>query len=281
MHKTIEKIQVKDLPDELIGRIQKEIEPYEVILLDPDIKGEEIPALASGTLVLLNHQCCILTAKHASDELKKLEEIGLNLGTYEHRLTVDTSALRVVSLDEQAQGTTESDLALIILPVPEIGRLKARKTFWNLSKHKQSILSDPLDWNNALFLLCGTIAEWAEIENSAGQFTRILDCRCEFMYTGMRQYFLKGPFDYLNLGVSYRNRTDLPKDFRGASGGGIWGTQLRRTGDGGIAYSSPLLVGMAFKQDVQTDGSARVITGITGYGPRTIYEQAGGKIRLG
>lgn len=274
MDKAIEKIQIKDLPDELIGRIQKEIEPYEVILLDPDIREEEIPVLASGTLIQIEDQYCILTARHVSEQLTKLQEIGLNLGTYEHRSTIDTSTLRIVDLEEQVRGARDSDLAVIILPIPQIGLGNARKAFWNLSKHKKSVLSELPDWNNGLFLLCGTIGEWAEIENSTGQFSRILNCRCELMYTGVRRYYRKGRFDYLNLGVSYRDRTDLPKSFRGASGGGIWGTQLRRTEDGGIGYSSPLLVGMAFKQDEQINGSKSVITGITGYGPRTIYEQA-------
>jgi len=277
----IEKTQIKDLPDELTGRIQKEIQPYEVILLDPDIKEGEIPALASGTLVQMEDQHFILTAKHVSDELSKLDEMGLNLGTDEHRFTIDTSGLRVVDVEEQGQGVTDIDLALIKLPHSQIGRVSVTKTFWDLSKHKEPVLSQPLDWNNALFLLCGTIGEWAEIENSEGQFSKILNCRCEFMPTGVRKYNCKGRFDYLNLGVSYRNRTDLPESFRGASGGGIWGTQLRRTQDGGIAYSSPILVGMAFKQDERINGSRSVITGITGYGPRTIYEQAAGKIRGG
>lgn len=248
--------------------------------MDSDIKEEEIPLLASGTLIQIEDQYCILTAKHVSDELKKLKEIGLNLGTFEHRFTINTSILRIVELEEQAQAVTNSDLAVIILPVPQRGTISAKKVFWNLSKHKQSVLSEPIDWNNDLFLLCGTIGEWAEIENSTGRFSKILDCRCEFMYTGVTKYYLEGQFDYLNLSVSYRNRTDLPDSFLGASGGGIWGTQLRRTEDGGIAYSSPLLVGMAFKQVVQINGSRSVITGITGYGPRTIYEQAASKIRL-
>jgi hypothetical protein len=273
MNQAIEKTQIKDLPDELIGRIQKEIEPYEVILLDPNMTEGKVPPLASGTLVQIEDKYCILTAKHATNELKKLKEIGLNLETFEHRFTIDTSILRILEVDEPAHRATSSGLAVIILPVSRIGVINAKKMFWNLTKHMQSVLSKPIDWKIGLFFVCGTIGEWAKIEDSVGQFSKTLNCQCEFMYTGCKKYYLKGEFDYLELSVSYRNRRDLPNSFRGTSGGGIWRTQLFRTDDGRINYSSPLLVGMAYEQEVKTNGSRSIITGITGYGWRSIYKQ--------
>ncbi len=43
MDQTIEKVQINDLPDELIENIQKEIQPFEVILLDPNITEKNRP----------------------------------------------------------------------------------------------------------------------------------------------------------------------------------------------------------------------------------------------
>jgi hypothetical protein len=279
MDQRIEKIQIKDLPDELIGRIQKEIEPYEVILLDPNMTEGKVPPLASGTLVQIEDKYCILTAKHVTNELKKLKEIGLNLGTFEHRFTINTSILRIVEVDEQPHVATGSGLAVIILPKTKSGTI-GTKNFWNLTNHKPSVLSKPIDWNNGLFFLCGTIGERAKIENSLGEFSKILNCDCEFMYTGVEKYYFEKEFDYLKLSVSYRKRNDLPNSFRGTSGGGIWGTQLFRTDDGRINYSSPLLVGMAYEEDVKTNGSRSIIAGITGYGWRSIYEQVLIKVSL-
>jgi len=280
MNQTTEKTQIKDLPDEIIGRVQREIEPYEVILLDPNMTKGKVPPLASGTLVQIGEKYCILTAKHVTNELKELKEIGLNLGTFEHRFTIDTLLLRILEVDEPSHGATSSGLAIIILPVSKIGIIKAKKIYWNLTKHMQSVLSKPIDWKIGLFFVCGTIGEWSKIEDSLGWFSKTLNCQCEFMYTGCKKYYLKGEFDYLELSVSYKKRNDLPNSFRGASGGGIWGTQLFRTDDGRINYSSPLLVGMACEEDVKTNGSRSIIAGITGYGWRSIYEQVISKVGL-
>jgi len=279
MNYTIEKIQIKDLPDELIGRIQNDIEPYEVILLDPSVTEEQVPFLASGTLIQIDDKYCILTARHVTDELKKLKQIGLNLVTFVHNDTIETSLLRFVELDCPNQVITDPDLAVIILPKTKSGTIGI-KNFWNLTNHKQSVLSKPIDWNNGLFFLCGTIGERAKIENSLGEFSKILNCDCEFMYTGVEKYYLEKEFDYLKLSVSHRKRNDLPNSFLGASGGGIWATQLFRMDDGRINYSNPLLVGMAYEEDVKANGSRSIIAGITGYGWRSIYEQVLSKVSL-
>ena len=273
MNQKIEKVQIKDLRDELIEKIQKEIENFEVILLDPNITEEKLPLVASGTLIQIEDKYCILTAKHVTDELKKLEKIGLNLGAFKHCFTINTSDLYVKELDSSFQTATSPDLTVIVLPEDKVGTIKAKKLFWNILKHKEPVLSNSIDWKNGLFILCGVIRDWTKVENSTGQFNKTLNCDCRFMDTGIRkQPYVESGFDYLELSVSYRNRTDLPDTFNGASGGGIWGTWLSRV-DSKIDYSSPLLMGVAYEEKRKVNDSRSVIESILGYGWHSIYEQ--------
>ncbi|MCJ7497964.1 MAG: hypothetical protein MUO78_07510 [candidate division Zixibacteria bacterium] len=104
--------------------------------------------------------------------------------------------------------------------------------------------------------------------NTLSHFDRIKRCCCLCGYTGVEKYWTKDEFDYLNLSVSYENRTDLPDTFEGVSGGGIWRAELYRSNDGKILSSEPLFLGVAFWQTTTENNMRSII----GHGWRSIYE---------
>ena len=269
MDQKIENIQIKDLPEELLDKILEEIKLYAISLLGvkEELSGEDLQLLGSGTLVKIENKYCILTAQHVTPLLRKFKKIGLNLGTFEHRLVID-SFLPIVKIGSSIGNPLEQDLAIITLPEYIIGTIKAKKLFWDISYHKDIILSKPIDLTISLCFLCGTIAEWTKIEVSSGAFGKVVGFRNLCGPTGIEEYWIKQEFDYLKLSVRYENRTELPESFGGASGGGIWRVVLQRLDDGNITYSKPQLIGVAFYEtEIQDD-----MRSIIGHGWRSIYE---------
>lgn len=271
MNRKIEKIQIKDLPEDLIEKIEEEITPYAISLLGfgEDLSGEQTQLLGSGTLVRVEDKYGILTAQHVTPLLKKYKKIGLNLGTFEHKLLIDSIALPIVEVAVPVNNSEGPDLAAIILPECVIGTIKRKKLFWNISYNQQTILSKPIDLNIRLWFFCGTIEEWTKTEESTGTFDKLMSYRCLCGHTGVEDYWVKHKFDYLKLSVLYKDRDDLPVSFGGGSGGGIWGVMLHRLDDGKITYSKPLLLGVAFYQTEIQDESRSII----GHGWRSIYEK--------
>lgn len=271
MSQKIEKIQIKDLPEELTDKIIEEIKPYAISLLGirEDISGEQIQLLGSGTLVQIEDRYGILTAQHVTPLWKKYKKIGLNLGTFEHKPLIESITLPIVEVGIPVSNSEGPDLAVIILPEYIIGTIKAKNLFWNISSNKQAILSKPIDLNICLSFFCGTIEEWTKTEESAGTFDKLMSYRCLCGFTGIEDYWVKQEFDYLKLSVLYKDRDDLPVSFGGGSGGGIWGVVLHRLDDGKITYSKPLLLGVAFYQtEIQDE-----LRSIIGHGWLSIYEK--------
>jgi hypothetical protein len=270
VNRKIEKIQIKDLPKDLIEKIEEEITPYAISLLGfgEDLSGEQTQLLGSGTLVRVEDKYGILTAQHVTPLLKKYKKIGLNLGTFEHKPLIESITLPIVEVGIPVSNSEGPDLAVIILPEYIIGTIKSKNLFWNISYHKKDVLSKPPDLNICLSFFCGTIEEWTKTEESTGGFGKVMSYRCLCGHTGVEDYWVKHKFDYLKLSVLYKDRDDLPVSFGGGSGGGIWGVVLHRLDDGQIISTKALLLGVAFYQTkIQNE-----LRSIIGHGWRSIYE---------
>lgn len=270
MDQKIEKIQVKDLPPDLLDEVIEKIKPFVIGLLriNKGTSGEEVHLLGSGTLIQMQDKYCIITAQHLANELEKFDELGLNIASYEHKVVVQTSSLRIVKIGKYDVDCMGQDLAVIILPEETIGTLKARKAFWNMAYWQQIVLSKSIDPNIGIWILCGFPYVMANTVGTSSHFDSTKRCCCLCGYTGVEKYWDKDEFDYLSLSVSYENRTDLPDTFEGVSGGGIWRAVLYRSDDGKISSSEPLFLGVAFWQTKPKNNLRSII----GHGWRSIYE---------
>ncbi|MCJ7497963.1 MAG: hypothetical protein MUO78_07505 [candidate division Zixibacteria bacterium] len=135
MDRKIEKIQIKDLPPDLVDEIVEKIKPYVIGLLriNKDNRGEEAQLLGSGTLVQIQDKYGIITAQHLANELEKFNKLGLNIASHEHKVVVQIPSLRIVKIGTYIRNSMGQDLAVIILPEESIGTIKAKKSFWNIS----------------------------------------------------------------------------------------------------------------------------------------------------
>ncbi len=95
-----EKIQIRDLPEELLDNSWLQILPYSVGLLGV-LRGEReerAQLIGSGTLVRVNEARGILTAQHVvvSRRWKESTHLGLCFLADVHKPTVDMQYLRVI-----------------------------------------------------------------------------------------------------------------------------------------------------------------------------------------
>jgi hypothetical protein len=274
MLQKIEKIQIKDLPQELFEEIEDKIKPYVIGLLGVNVNtsGEEAELVGSGTLVQVANKYGILTARHVTQELKKFHKVGLNLGTFVHRFAIDIAFLPIVDIGSRVGDDIGPDLAVIILPEIHEGTIKAKKSFWNLSYYGKTISSEPLvkDLSTHLWIVCGFVGVWTRNEGPTDGFDKTKNCCCLCGFTGAEEYWTQRGFDYLKLSVLYENTADLPLTFGGVSGGGIWKAELSRSNDGKISCSKdPLFLGVAFRQTPIQNSLRSIID----HGWRSIYEQ--------
>jgi hypothetical protein len=274
MQQKIEKIQIKDLPQELFEEIEEKIRPYVIGLLGVNVStsGEEAELVGSGTLVRVANKYGILTAQHVTEELMKFHKVGLNLGAFVHKFAIATEFLPIVEIGGRHRDNIGPDLALMILPGIHIGTINAIKSFWNLSYYAKTVLSKRLveDIGIHLWTVFGFVGVWSKNGGPAAGFDKTKDCFGLFGFTGAEEYWTVGDFDYLKLSVLYKNRTDLPLSFGGVSGGGIWRTELFRSNDGRIScLNEPLFLGVAFYQTAIKNSLRSLI----GHGWRSIYEQ--------
>lgn len=274
MEEKIEKIQIRNLPQELFADIEGRIKPYVVSLLgvNLDASGEQVEPIGSGTLIKIADKYGILTVQHVTDELKKFDRVGLNIGTFVHKFAIDANFLSIVDIGHRIKDKIGPDLSFIVLPLNHASTIKALKSFWNHSYHSKSFLSKHFeeDISIDLWIVFGIVGMWTENGGPAGGFDKTKNCFGLFGFTGVEDYWTDGEFDYVKLSVLYENRFDLPLTFGGVSGGGIWRTRLLRSNDGRIfCLYDPLLSGVAFRQTPLQDNSRSII----GHGWRSIYEK--------
>ncbi len=116
----------------------------------------EADLAGSGTLVDLNGTCGILTAWHVLRHLAN-KTVGLVIVTrFErqlHRFVLEREDVHLLKI---ASGTAEAegpDLGLLVLSPPAVVSLKAWKSFYNVSRRRESILSNPPRLEDGLWCL--------------------------------------------------------------------------------------------------------------------------------
>lgn len=120
----------------------------------------------TGVLVTANGRYAILTANHVIQNLPKEGPVGLILlgrgGGIDHQFILEMDFVETVTIGRGDNESLGPDLALIILPPKDVGRLKVWKTFYNLSKRKTEILANPPPHAGGPWLLSGLIGEMTQ-----------------------------------------------------------------------------------------------------------------------
>jgi hypothetical protein len=262
---------INALPKSLFRDISEVINGYSTALIMVRIGADEQEAanlIGSGTFISSAKATGILTAAHVVDAMKGSYLLGLTLREHEHRYLIESKYLNIIRI---AKGQVESDgpdLALIVLPTSELGIIRANRTFYNLDRNRERMLSAPPGLDTGIWSLCGYIDILTTNETSERGFASLKGFHGLCGFGGVRREYKVGDFDYYNYEVSYEGRTDIPETFGGMSGGGLWQIPLRMRSDQIIEPKEFLLSGLAFYQTQRT-GLNRIIKC---HGRKSIYE---------
>jgi hypothetical protein len=250
-------------------RISDYVIGFVKILLNTD--PEDATIAGSGTLVTASGRHAILTADHVLDALPSKGNVGLVLptrfGPQLHRATLDMGVVLKLTVGRASYDRNGPDLGLILLSPSDISKLSSSKTFYNLDKRREQMLSAPRAIDMGGWFLSGMVDEQTSDLSPEGGFARVKAFR-GFTGAGVvaaeRQ---RAKFDYLEFEAKYNAAYQGPNSFGGVSGGGLWQVVFEER-DGCVNIVDALLAGVAFFQS-EIVGDIRTIFC---HGRRSIYE---------
>ncbi len=230
----------------------------------------------SGTLVVVDGTHAILTAAHVLQHLPCTGEIALVLssqfGARWHRFTLLMQHTEKVPVAKGSVDAEGPDLGFLVPPSVVLGGIRAVKSFYNLSKRQQEVLSRPRPTDEGIWCLCGIVDEWTDEAKPwrgpdwGKTFRGILGAG-----KVAREYARDG-YDYIEFGVKVGPGDTDPQSFKGCSGGGLWQIEMGKSGTGKVEVRGIILSGVAFYQ-------SEAGLPIRCHGRRSIYDAAVGKVR--
>lgn len=237
----------------------------------------------SGTLVSAGRHKGILTAAHVvrcrpGERESHLEEPGadvrLIISFEPHDLKAPNGSLTAIYLVRGDEDEDGPDLAFLELHPHLVETLEARKSFYPLGREMPAELSPAphrLTW-----VLVGSPRTMSQIIESPDAGPDILHADNLFTFPTLETTDSRKGFDYLRFRVPAGTKQH-PERFGGASGGGIWATQMRMDkalGTASLAIPPPHLAGVLFYQYTPKNGESVVVA----HGPRSL-EVAASKIK--
>lgn len=236
--------------------------------------GEDAELAGSGTLVQIEGTDAILTAHHVLHDLRDVDEIGLVLpARFEpslHRVKLRTQllcSLKVARGKEESEGP---DLGLLILPKGDTGSLRAKKSFYNLSYHRERMLHNPPAQDEGVWFLSGFAGERTSEGMPERGYSRVKEFRGDCGVVCVEREYCEKGFDYLEVKTRHGGRNGPPQSFGGFSGGGLWQVPLARCPGGTLKAKEPLLSGLAFYEFPPVEDSRIVKC----HGRRSVYLRA-------
>jgi len=264
-------MNIRDLPQQLTKEVNTYIRLFAVTMLIADNEESgEIPC--SGTLVSIKGAKGVLTARHVWEEIAKHKYLLIMLGRVPH--VIEVTFLKAMTAPIQSRSENIStdipDLAFVKLPGPSINHVEAiSKAFFSIDKRldQQSMefIRNPVGY----YALFGAPAELVDHQRKSIR---------SFAYsTYLSEYFQYEGWDYQIMGLDLDKNPEIPKDFVGMSGGGVWKIKFFLSEDktrfAVENFTRDItLVGVNFNQ---TDLPGRQLIG---HGPDSIYKRLYGLI---
>ncbi len=235
------------IPDESKVELMKALPSYSVTLVG--LRHNNVLHCGSGTLVRVRDQHFILMAAHCyTGGLAKCDEIGLPIrpDRLPFKLPIKLHNLSVrepIYIGEQKSEEWGPDLAFLPINPVEANNITSisNRLFYDLEKHNEEMLKDEPKINQGLWVIVGTPAFKNNLEDSENlEFTHM---RYSVV---VESRIIKDEFDYLEIRVPLDHK-DIPPNFQGLSGGGLWQIEIRQQEDGSlIPIGKPKLEGCAF-----------------------------------
>jgi len=248
--------KLSDLPDTLIARMSRVLHSFSTgIVKAPHHSDRHYREhlIGSGTLVLIDGIPGILTAQHVAQLLDEPCQLGLILTEREHRFTIDCQYLKIIEIPASDIPGQGPDLAFIGLPKEKVSDIKVYKSFYNLSTDREMSLTRPPALDRGVWFVCGIPDERTIMEQPGESFDIALSF---FGFCGAgganRQFVLKG-YDYIEVDVEYISSVNIPTNFGGVSGGGLWQVTVKESREGQLEPVQYFFCGIPFYQSELRD----------------------------
>ncbi len=273
----VEQYSLNELPDELLDDIGHIIKWYSTALIMETMSssGLKYILIGSGTFVSISNTSGILTAAHVVEKLMKEKSVGrpyslgLILRDYPHQYFIDSDYLEPMIIAKGQIDCEGPDLGFIVLPLSELGTIKAIKNFHNLDRNRERILTMPPKFSAGLWAICG-VPDEKTIDAPEQNF----DPHKRFLmlvgFGGIRGTYTVGEYDYCDMKVKHDSSPIIPDSFGGASGGGLWQIPLRKSSEETIEPIEYILSGVVFYET----GREGLYQSVKCHGRNSIYDMS-------
>jgi len=257
------------LPQSLFNEATKDVGSFATFF----VAGNKL--CGSGTFAMLQGYHGILTAKHVWELVEKLSsedgQVGYSISDGAHAHIVSRATLVPMNVVTRLTDEYGPDIEFILIPPDQVESVLARRQFYNLSKTPDQRQAQTLE-REGFALIAGFPHELERDHPGASGFEKIIEQCGLGLITGADKREERDGFDYLELGVTYNEKTNPPKSFGGVSGAGIWHFKVFKKENEPISAarydpSQFLLMGVAFYQSAISSGQRF----IRAHGQSTIY----------
>lgn len=267
-----ERIHISDLQSETIYCACEGIAQFTVGLTRNVLEEntERLRLIGTGTLVTVDGLHCILTAGHVLDQLRDSDRLGLlsSFAGGHRRHAFEVSHLQIHRSARGEDESTGPDLGLVVLPQTDIGFLLSEKSFFNIDKRRARFSDGFIEANYGFWFTLGIVGESAESLDPIPGFIAGKGYWALCGTFGAPLEYESSEYAYLEVQVDYRTGSvELPSDFGGFSGAGVWQVPLRRSPGSPIEPEEFVLSGVVFYQTAVEDGVRRLRC----HGRKTVY----------
>lgn len=217
---------------------------------------EDATLLGSGILVKARKTYAILTADHVLDVLPTSGRLGLILSNKPEKTTIDVTGLKYVTIGRGNNPEWGPDIGAVLLSPSIVSGLAARKSYYNLGLRREQILSDPPDNQKGIWIVQGFIEEMTRLNPNPFPHERVMSF-CQYSAGGgIGSYILRDNHDYYDFPLQKSRSNlriepssgDIPYNFAGCSGGGLWHVLFEKTANAELAVAQILLQGLTYFQ---------------------------------
>jgi hypothetical protein len=211
------KMAIKSLPENFRKVIHDHIRLYSVTMLLAEDMGSEDVTPCSGTLCSFSSKFGIVTARHVWDEVRIHEKLLIMSGS---------ASLQIKTADLNASVPKHStifpktnarvpDIAFIHVDAEKKAQIEALgKVFYSIDRRKEKTAN-----------ICTESGYWTFFGNPNALIDRAHHTLKSFIYgTQATDNLVLDGWDYIIIALNIPENPDIPKDYSGVSGGGVWRT---------------------------------------------------------
>ncbi len=259
-------IPISKLPKDLTQQIHSEIRARSVSLLVTDQDDDRNAGTSAGTLVKFGDRPYLLTARHVWEFAKQRAVLGIALNDRVLRIQVSDLNAYVPPIAGKLPESLADvpDIALIYLSPSHQATIEARgRAFYSIEKRQQF---PPEELYSDYGFLVVTGSPYEKLDFAQAKIP-------SFLYdTNASHAIAHDGWDYIFVNLNIEANPDIPVDFGGVSGGGLWRAKYQVSPEQGKFWiNAPsrdiVLVGVNFLQTAMPGRQ------LIAHGPRSIYER--------